>query len=154
MHLLFCAHFIIFFSFLRVVELRHFFHPKCLGGCLVCVICNSYSIHSCIFILYLMIVNTLKMCTSYFVHISFFFSNFLRVLNLDIFSIINAKGVPSLCNLKLQQYSILYIQTLHNDCSHIEDEHLLFCARFIILFTFLTGVELRLFFLPRCLGGA
>ena len=92
-----------------------------------------------------MIVNTLKMCTSYFVHISFF-SIFLRVLNLDIFSIINAKGVPSLCNLKLQQYSILYIQTLHNDCSHIEDVHLLFCARFIILFTFLTGVELRLFF--------
>ena len=74
------------------------------------------------------------------------------MLNLDIFSIINAKGVPSLCNLKLQQYSILYIQTLHNDCSHIEDVHLLFCARFIILFTFLTGVELRRFFLPRCLG--
>ena len=78
-----------------------------------------------------MIVHTLKMCTSYFVHIHFF-SNFLRVLNLDIFSIINAKGVPSLCNLKLQQYSILYIQTLHNDCSHIEDVHLLFCACFII----------------------
>ena len=125
-----------------------------LRGCLLCVICNSYSIHSCIFILYLMIVNTLKMCTSYFVHISFFFSNFLRVLNLDIFSMINAKGVPSLCNLKLQQYSILYIQTLHNDFSHIKDVHLLFCARFIILFTFLTGVELRRFFLPRCLGGA
>ena len=63
-----------------------------------------------------------------------FFSDFLRVLNLDIFSILNAKGVPSLCNLKLQQYSILYIQTLHNDCSHIEDVHLLFCARFIFFF--------------------
>ena len=125
-----------------------------LRGCLVCVICNSYSIHSCIFILYLMIVRTLKMCTSYFVHISFFFSNFLRVLNLDIFSIINAKGVPSLCNLKLQQYSILFIQTLHNDCSHIEHMHLLFCARFIFFLTFLTGVELRRFFLPRFLGGA
>ena len=84
----------------------------------------------------------------------FIFSNFLRVLNLDIFLIINGKGVPSLCNLKLQQYSILYIQTLHNDCSHIEDVHLLFCARFIIFLTFLTGVELRRFFLPRCLGGA
>ena len=78
-----------------------------------------------------MIVHTLKICTFYFVHISFF-SNFLRVLNIDIFSIINAKGVPSLCNLKLQQYSILYIQTLHNDCSHNEDVHLLFCARFIL----------------------
>ena len=76
------------------------------------------------------------------------------MLNLDIFSIINAKGVPNLCNLKLQQYSILYIQTSHNDCSHIEDVHLLFCARFIILFTFLTGVELRRLFLPRFLGGA
>ena len=54
------------------------------------------------------------------------------MLNFDIFSIINAKGMPSLCNLKLQQYSILYIQTLHNDCSHIEDVHLLFCAHFII----------------------
>ena len=64
------------------------------------------------------------------------------MLNLDIFSIRNAKGVPSLCNLKLKQYSILYIQTLHNDCSHI----LPFCARFIIFFTFLTGVELRRFF--------
>ena len=82
-----------------------------------------------------------------------FFSNFLRVLNLDIFSIINAKGVPSLCNLKLQQYSILYFQTLHNDCSHIEDVHLLFCARFIIFLTFLTGVELRHFFLSVMLRG-
>ena len=78
-----------------------------------------------------MIVHSLKMCTSYFVHISFF-SHFLPVLNLDIFSIINAKGVPSLCNLNLQQFSILYIHTLHNDCSHIEDVHLLFCAHFII----------------------
>ena len=68
------------------------------------------------------------------------------MLNLDIFSIRNAKGVPSLCNLKLEQYSILYIQTLHNDCSHIEDVHLLFYACFIIFFTFLTGVELRRFF--------
>ena len=76
------------------------------------------------------------------------------MLNLDIFSIRNAKGVPSLCNLNLKQYSILYIQTLHNDCSHIEDVNLLFCAHFIIFFTFLTGVELRCFFHPLYLGGA
>ena len=119
-----------------------------LRGCLVCVICNSYSSHSCMFILYLMIVHTLKMRLLFCAH--FIFSNFLRVLNLDIFSIIKAKGVPRLCNLKLQQYSILYIQTLHNDCSHIEDAHLLFCARFI---TFLTGVELRLFFPSVMLRG-
>ena len=48
----------------------------------------------------------------------------------------------SLCNLKLQQFSFLYIQTLHNDCSHIEDVHLLFCAHFIFFFTFLTGVDI------------
>ena len=38
-------------------------------GCLVCVICNSNSFHSYIFKLCLMIVHTLKMCTSYFGHI-------------------------------------------------------------------------------------
>ena len=27
------------------------------------------------------------------------------------------------CNLYLKQILILYIQTLHNDCSHIEDVH-------------------------------
>ena len=31
-HLLFCTCFITFFLFLRGVELRHFFHRKCLGG--------------------------------------------------------------------------------------------------------------------------
>ena len=60
--------------------------------------------------------------------------------------------MPSLCNLYLQQYSLLYIQTLHDDCLHIEDVHLLFCARFNFFLTFLTGVELRRFFLPRSLG--
>ena len=38
-------------------------------GCLVCVICNSNSFHSFVFKLCLMIVHTLKMCTSCFVHI-------------------------------------------------------------------------------------
>ena len=31
-HILFCADLIIFFSFLRGVEFRHFFYPKCLVG--------------------------------------------------------------------------------------------------------------------------
>ena len=66
-------------------------------------------------------------------------------MNLDIFYIRNAKGVPSLCNLQLQQYSFLYIHTLHDDCSHIEDVHLPFCAHFIFSFLFLMGVELRHF---------
>ena len=38
-------------------------------GCIVCVICNSNSFNSFIFKLCLMIGHTLKMCTSYFVHI-------------------------------------------------------------------------------------
>ena len=59
-------------------------------GCLVCVICNSNSFHSFSFKLCLMIVHTLKMCTFYFVHNWYIFSHFLRVLNLDIFSIRNA----------------------------------------------------------------
>ena len=40
---------------------------------------------------------------------------------------------------------IPFIQTLPNDCSHIEDVHLLFCACFIF-FPFLRGVELGHFF--------
>ena len=45
-------------------------------GCLVCVICNSNSFHSFIFKLGIMIVHTLKLCTSYFVHIWYIFSFF------------------------------------------------------------------------------
>ena len=33
-----------------------------------------------------------------------------------------------ICNSNV---SFLYIQTLHNDCSYIEDVHLLFCAHLI-----------------------
>ena len=70
-----------------------------LRGCLVCVICNSDSIHSFIFNLCIMIVHTLKMCTFYFVHILQFLFYFFMVLNLDIFSVQNAKMVSGLCNL-------------------------------------------------------
>ena len=70
--------------FWRVLNLD-IFPSVMLRGCLVCVICNSNSIHSFIFILYIMIVHTLKMCTLHFVHISYFLSYFWRVLNLDIF---------------------------------------------------------------------
>ena len=68
-------------------------------------------------------------------------------------SVRNTFGVPSLCNLLLQQFSFLYIQTLPTDCSYIEDVHLLFCAHLITIFSFFTGVELRHFFLPKCIGG-
>ena len=40
------------------------------SGCQVCVICNSKTFHSFLFKLCLMIVHILKMCTSYFVHVS------------------------------------------------------------------------------------
>ena len=65
-------------------------------GCLVCVICNSIhsfnNIHSFIFKLLLidyclLIFHTLKMCTSYFMHISQFFKGGGGVLNLDVFSL-------------------------------------------------------------------
>ena len=62
---------------------------------------------------------------------------------------------PSVRNtLGCEVCEIFFIQTLPNDCSHIVDVHLLFCAHFIIFFSFLTGVELRHFFHPQCLGGA
>ena len=57
-------------------------------------------------------------------------------------SVRNTFGVPSLCNL----FNFLFIQTLINDCSHIEDLHLPFCAHLINVFSFLMGVELRHFF--------
>ena len=69
-------------------------------------------------------------------------------------SVSNTLGVPGLCNHKLQKCSFLFIQTLPNVCSHIEDVHLLFCAHSINSFSFLRGVELGHFFHPQCLGGA
>ena len=85
-----------------------------LYGYNVCVICNSECFHSFLFKLCLMIVHVLKMCTFYFAHVSFFLN--FDGFELRHFSIRNAEGVPSLCNLKLEQYLFLYIQTLHNDC--------------------------------------
>ena len=44
-----------------------------------------------------------------------------------------------ICNS--QQFSFLYFQTLHKDCSHIENVRLLFCAHFMNMFPYLRGVE-------------
>ena len=115
MHLLFCARFINFFSFLMDVELRHFFHPKCLG-----VIEDVHRLF----------------CAS------FHFFSFLMGVELRHFyrlSVRNILGVPSLCNLLLQKFSLFFIQTLPNNCSHIENVHLLFCARFITFFSIFDG---------------
>ena len=38
---------------------------------------------------------------------------------------------------------------MHNDCSHIEDVHLLFYAHFMNIFSLLGGLELRHFSLER-----
>ena len=74
-------------------------HPSAtLLGCLVCVICNSKRFHSFSFKLCIMIVHILKMCTSYFMHISRLFS-FLRVVGTRHFCVQNAYKVPGLCNL-------------------------------------------------------
>ena len=144
MHLLFCAHFIFCSNFLRVFNLDIFSIINAKG---VPSLCNlklqQYSI------LYIQIFHNdcshiedvhLLFCAHFI-----FCSNFLRVFNLDVFSFRDAQGVPSLCKLYLQQYSLLYIQTLHDDCSHIEDVTLPFCAHLINIFLFLTGLELRHF---------
>ena len=53
---------------------------------------------------------------------------------MDIVPTKSTFGMPSLCNLKLQKFSFHSIQTLLNDCPHIEDVHLLFCAHFMNIF--------------------
>ena len=99
--LLFCARLMIFFSFLKGVELRHFFAPEMFRGCLVCVICNSNRIHSFIFKLCIMIVHKLKMCPFYFMHISQIFFFIFGGLVLRHFFIRNAWMVLVclICNL-------------------------------------------------------
>ena len=57
-----------------------------LRGCLVCVIYNSYSIHSLISKLCIMIVHILKMCTYYFVKLFHFIFSFLMGVELRHFS--------------------------------------------------------------------
>ena len=61
--------------------------------------------------------------------------------------------VSGLCNLYCQHFPFLHIQTLHIDCSHIEDVQLPFSAHLIDIFSLLRGVELRTFLHPKCLGG-
>ena len=43
-------------------------------------------------------------------------------------SVCNILGMQSLCNMEPQNCSFLFVQTLHNDCSHIEDVHLFLCT--------------------------
>ena len=87
-----------------------------------------------------MIVHILKMCTFYFGLVSYFFL-FFRCVELRHF--FHPKCLGGICNCN--GYSFLYIQTLHNDCSRIEDVHHLFCDFFLFFISFLMGVELRHF---------
>ena len=86
-----------------------------------------------------MIVHPLKMCTSYFVKLFHFFSVLMGV-ELRHFPICpqhfrGAKFVKSVT----PKFSFLFIQTLPNDFSLIEDVHLLYCAHFIICFLTFDG---------------
>ena len=76
-----------FFSFLAVLSLDFF--CKMLRGCLVCVICNTKSFHSSIFKLCIMIIHMHLVYCAHLINIFLF----LGLLNLDILSIGNAKGV-------------------------------------------------------------
>ena len=60
--------------------------------------------------------------------------------------------MSGLCNLLLQQFLFFNIQTLPNDCSYMEDVHLLFCAHLINISTFLRILNLDTFFHPKGVG--
>ena len=118
-----------------------------LRGCLVCVICNSDSIHSFLFKPCIMIVHTLKMCTYNFVHILHFFKKFFMVLNLDIFFLFKMLRwclVCVICNSNsfhslIFKLCIVIVYTLNKST-------LLFCAQLIDIFYVFRAVELRHFF--------
>ena len=133
------------FTFLTDVELHKFFPSVMLRGCLVCVICNPNSIYYFIFKLCIMIVHTLMMCTSYFLHISWIFFSFLGVLNLDIFSLEMLRWflVCVICNSKSFHFVILKFALwffIHWTCASP------FCANLInIFFLFLGMLKLDTF---------
>ena len=91
-----------------------------------------------------MIVHILKMCTFFFVHVSYFFSDFKGRLNLDIFPAAMLRGclVCVICNSNIIHSFIFKLLIMIVHTLHIENVHLVFCARFIIFFSLLMGVEL------------
>ena len=112
-----------------------------LKGCLVCVICNTNSIHSFLFKLCIMIVHILKMCTFYFVHISGFLFLFLRGVEPRHFFHPKCLGVPSLCNAYIHSFSFkLCIMIVH-----ILKMCTFYFVHISLFFSFLRGVELRHF---------
>ena len=72
-----------------------------------------------------MIAHALNMCAPY---ILCTFDNIFEIVELTHYNFYTTFGsgayiVLFVCNLLSKQISFLYIQTLHNDCSHIEDVH-------------------------------
>ena len=55
---------------------------------------------------------------------------------LDIFTSQMGRGRLACVICNSNSFSFLYIQTLHNYRSYIEDSHLLFCIHFMIFFAF------------------
>ena len=119
-----------------------------LRECLACVICNSNSIHSFIFKLHTMIVHTMKICTFYIVHISYFFFSFLTGVEHRHF-------VPS---EMLRRCLVCVIYNFNSSNSIIFKlcmivHTLKMCTSYIVrlfhcFFSFLMGVEPRYF--PIC----
>ena len=102
-HYLFCAHLIILFFILWVVlNLDIFFPFKMLRGCVVCVFFSSNSFHFWIFKLCIMLVHTLQIFTSYFVHI-WYFIIFLGVLNFDTITSTPPLGCLH-CNVRFRSF--------------------------------------------------
>ena len=99
-----------------------------------------------------MIVHTLKMCTSYFVHILPVVCSALEVLNLNIFPFIMLRWCLVCVIVNFNCFHSL-IQTLHNDCSYIVHLHLIFCAHFIDIFVIFRAVKLSHFYPSEMLTG-
>ena len=122
-------------------------------GCLVCVICNSNRFHSFIFKLCLMVVHTLKMCTSPFcAHLINIFS-FLRVLNLDIFPSRMHRGGSQVCEICNSNSFHSFVFKLCIMIVHTLKICISYFGTFDKYFLIFTGVELRHFFHPKCIGG-
>ena len=127
-----CTFYLVHLSFSGIVELKTF-PSKMLRWCLVCVIWNSqqcsfiyiqtlhnYCLHiedmHLLFCAHSISISSFLRGVEHieFVHIWLIFSHCWGVFNLDIYHW-KCLGVSGLCNLLLQQFSFLYIQSLHND---------------------------------------
>ena len=115
-----------------------------LRGCLVCVICNSNSFHSFIFKLYTMIVHTLRMCTVYFVYISWIVYSFLVVLNFC--KMLRVCLVCIICNSK-SFHSLIFI--LYKMIIHTLSMCNVYFVHIWLIFAYFLG----LFIHQKCLGG-